>query len=76
MESSLGIKGLLESFSIDGPAWQAWINSHTPQSDPLPASWSTQLTPFQRLLILKVPFFPAFVRNLKKSCHTISRYGA
>ena len=34
--------------------WASFFTTDTPHSDPLPGTWETKLTPFQRLLLVRV----------------------
>ncbi len=49
-----GFDGILESVASDTVMWKMWFDSLTPQDEPLPGLWESRLTPFQKLLVIRV----------------------
>ena len=49
-----GLAGLRAALETDAAPWRAYAESDAPQNAPLPAGWEGKVTPFQRLLLLKI----------------------
>ena len=49
-----GLAGLRAAIEADAAPWRAYAESEAPQNAPLPAGWEGKVTPFQRLLLLKI----------------------
>ena len=49
-----GLAGLRAALEADAAPWRAYAESDAPQNAPLPAGWEGKVTPFQRLLLLKI----------------------
>jgi dynein heavy chain len=48
------LAGLRAALEADAAPWRAYAESDSPQNEPLPAGWEDKVTPFQRLLLLKI----------------------
>jgi len=46
--------GLIESIINDNSIWRTYYESDTPHAEQLPGQWHEKLSPFQKLLVLKV----------------------
>jgi dynein heavy chain, axonemal len=69
-------RGISEDVSSNLSGWQTIYDSNTPQSEPLPEPWNTNLSLFQKLVVLRclrsdklVPAIQNFVlgMNVKKT---------
>jgi len=54
LQDIAGFDGLLNSLSTEGDGWKLWFDSLAPQDEALPGIWETSLTPFQKLLVIRV----------------------
>jgi dynein heavy chain len=54
LEAIAGFEGLMGSMSSDNDAWKEWMDTLAPQDEALPGTWESSLTPFQKLLIMRV----------------------
>ena len=49
-----GLKGLKSSVANDSDVWMAFFEDESPHTSALPGEWEKKVTPFQRLVILKI----------------------